>query len=163
MSASSNDLKNEMAYMKMFFLGGSLQPQLEELERSEEALLEKKEADLHRQLLAIITDANKQVDAAIGEIEAVPFGKGDTDRIEELQQTAVKTKEVQAKLQATLVEEQAECKRRIEDREMLQRKLAEMQQLVNSKQAESFANQQTLLNIGNSLSKYLGTPTPTNP
>lgn len=163
MSFSLNDLRNEDAYMRMFFLGGSLQPQLQELEQSEEEILKKKEENLDRQLLQMITDANQQADAALQVIEAVPFGKGDTDEIQNLKQTVAKTKGVQADLQAKLSEQQAISKNRIEDREMLQRKLAEMQQLVTSKQAMSFPNEQTLLKAGNSLSKYLGTPTPTNP
>jgi glutamate synthase domain-containing protein 1 len=156
-SLSQSALNNKLAYMKMFFLGGSLQPQLDELEKSEDELLKRKEENIHRELLQIITEANQQVDAAILEIEAVPFGKGDSDQIKQLKETVTKTKCVQADLQVTLAEQQVENQKRIEEREMLQRKLAEMQQLLRSKQADSFANQLTLLDIGNSLSKYLGT------
>lgn len=161
MSLSPTDLNNELAYMNMFFLGGSLQPQLDELEQSEEHRIKKKEADLNHQLLEMIKDANQQVDAAMDVIDAVPFGKGDTDQIHELKQTVAKTQGVQATLQAKMMEQQAESQRSIEHREMLQRKLAEMQQLINSKQGDSFANQEAILNAGNSLSKYLGTPSQT--
>ena len=146
----------EQAYMKMFFLGGSLQPQLEAMEAAEEEALQEREAELNRELSDMIMDGAQQVEKALSALNAVPFGKGNADQIRALQQTVEQTKAVQAKLQTEINKQQIDIQEKIEQRELLQRKLVEMQQMLRSKLASSFPNQEALLNIGGGLSGYIG-------